>query len=598
MASARRSGRWLVLGVLAIAALVAVGLGPASAASYAVPGSAAPAAHGSALTLNWTNLSLSSAAQPPPRNDGNMVWDSTDGYLLLFGGEYLNESTFTTTYYNDTWKFAGGAWVNLTAAGAPPARHGAGLADDPANDEVVLFGGVGAHGRDLNDTWTYAGGVWTNITSLITGASPPAGFWFSMAYDPTLSSVLLFGGINVSGGVTHEYGNDTWSFSGHTWTHLTPTVVPPGRHAQEMTWDAADDEMVMFGGLSAGPYLNDTWTFSGGTWHNDTTAVHPGARAGAGLAFDTDLDSVVLYGGEPASFDFYSTWLFLGGTWTQYNTSLVPDNPQATYGQLAYDAADTEVVDLNEPIAEGAVSTWVLTPSSSTSPPPATYPVTFNEAGLPASTTWTVTLGGTSNHSSTSSIGFTEQNDSYAFNVTPVAGYSASPSTGSLEVSGGPEVVNVTFTPGASALSVTLAVDPATVVLGNATNFTVSASGGVAPIRFAYSGLPDGCTSANEARLPCVATEAGTFPVTVTATDADGHTAEANATLTVTESSPPPGPGPTANSDTTLWIVVGVVVAIAVVLLVVALVRRKRPSAPAPGPSPSGPPAPPTPPPP
>jgi YVTN family beta-propeller protein len=86
------------------------------------------------------------------------------------------------------------------------------------------------------------------------------------------------------------------------------------------------------------------------------------------------------------------------------------------------------------------------------------FPVTFHETGLPAGTRWTVTLAGTPNASSSASIGFAEPNGSYAFGVSPVSGYSANTSSGSVSVRGGPRSVSVGFTAStASTYSVSFA---------------------------------------------------------------------------------------------------------------------------------------------
>ena len=81
------------------------------------------------------------------------------------------------------------------------------------------------------------------------------------------------------------------------------------------------------------------------------------------------------------------------------------------------------------------------------SPVLTTHPVTFTASGLPAGTSWTVTLNGSTNSSTTSSIGFTEPNGTYGFTVTRVPGYSALPSSGTATVSGAPLAINITFTP-------------------------------------------------------------------------------------------------------------------------------------------------------
>ena len=78
----------------------------------------------------------------------------------------------------------------------------------------------------------------------------------------------------------------------------------------------------------------------------------------------------------------------------------------------------------------------------------ATYAVTFAESGLPAGTSWLVTLDGVAQSSATGSITFMEGNGTYSFSVGAVSGYSASPSFGSVTVNGGsPPTEDVTFTP-------------------------------------------------------------------------------------------------------------------------------------------------------
>ena len=79
------------------------------------------------------------------------------------------------------------------------------------------------------------------------------------------------------------------------------------------------------------------------------------------------------------------------------------------------------------------------------SSPPSTYAVTFSEAGLPAGTTWSVSLNG-SMKSGTGSIVFTEPNGTYSFNVGVVSGYTASPISGSFTVSGVAVSKAITFT--------------------------------------------------------------------------------------------------------------------------------------------------------
>jgi hypothetical protein len=75
-----------------------------------------------------------------------------------------------------------------------------------------------------------------------------------------------------------------------------------------------------------------------------------------------------------------------------------------------------------------------------------TYTVTFTESGLPAGTTWSVTLGGTTKSSSTNTITFSEPNGTYTFSVGVISGYTASPSSGTITVNGANVNQGITFT--------------------------------------------------------------------------------------------------------------------------------------------------------
>ena len=77
---------------------------------------------------------------------------------------------------------------------------------------------------------------------------------------------------------------------------------------------------------------------------------------------------------------------------------------------------------------------------------PATYSITLLESGLAPGTAWWATLDGTTNASSSSSIGFAAANGTYSFTVGSVSGYLASPPSGSITVNGAPVSKTITFT--------------------------------------------------------------------------------------------------------------------------------------------------------
>ena len=79
------------------------------------------------------------------------------------------------------------------------------------------------------------------------------------------------------------------------------------------------------------------------------------------------------------------------------------------------------------------------------------YSVAFTESGLPAGAAWSVTLAGTTNSSTTSTITFSEPNGTYSFTVGGVAGYTASPLSGTVTVNGVAVTQAITFSPSAVA---------------------------------------------------------------------------------------------------------------------------------------------------
>ncbi|MEM3192147.1 MAG: hypothetical protein QW292_08675, partial [Candidatus Parvarchaeota archaeon] len=88
---------------------------------------------------------------------------------------------------------------------------------------------------------------------------------------------------------------------------------------------------------------------------------------------------------------------------------------------------------------------WYPTQSPYVPTAQATYPVTFSETGLPSGTSWSVTLNGVPESSTTSTITFTEPNGVYSFSVQ-ATGYVPSIGFGSLAVNGAPVSESIVFT--------------------------------------------------------------------------------------------------------------------------------------------------------
>ncbi|HZY92885.1 MAG TPA: hypothetical protein VFG07_08995 [Thermoplasmata archaeon] len=248
----------------------------------------------------WTNLSI-----PGPTNvcSPAMTYDSTDGYVLAFGGFFQNISNGVHYPSGETWKFSRGAWTELNVSG-PPARSGTFMVFDPASTAVLLWGGWG-----YNDTWSFSRGSWTELLSSggPSAYEVPEG---ALAYDGTAGKVLLVEESPTAG------SNATWEFAGNGWTKL-PNVGTPFELHPVAAFDPIDGIVLFFGGAdrTTGYESNVTWGFTGTSWV-DLGIQGPAGRQLAGFTFDPTEGGMLLFGGWACCvpFPLYSTGN-LGDTW-------------------------------------------------------------------------------------------------------------------------------------------------------------------------------------------------------------------------------------------------------------------------------------------
>jgi len=105
---------------------------------------------------------------------------------------------------------------------------------------------------------------WVQMFPPTPGPSPRT--HAAMAYDAADQRVVLFGG--VQGDFTNfnpgTVWGDTWLWDGSKWMKMNPTNSPPARWGAMMTYDAAHGQVVLFGGrpdfnLNGSFGLADTW---------------------------------------------------------------------------------------------------------------------------------------------------------------------------------------------------------------------------------------------------------------------------------------------------------------------------------------------------
>ena len=207
----------------------------------------------------WTQIDCE-GVPPPPRGQHTAIYDATNGRMIIFGGHsrYLN--------YNDVWALdltpGAETWQEITPAGptVPPRRWHTAIYDS-ANGRMVVFGGGGG-GTLLNDTWalslTPGSETWTQLA--LDGSPPPIRAQHTAICDAANGQMVVFGGA-----VEDALQNDAWvlDLTTETWTQLSPTGAPPSaRRGHSAIYDAANSRMLAFGGVGSGGFYNDLWSLT------------------------------------------------------------------------------------------------------------------------------------------------------------------------------------------------------------------------------------------------------------------------------------------------------------------------------------------------
>ncbi|MCR9243704.1 MAG: hypothetical protein NXI31_01645 [bacterium] len=232
----------------------------------------------------------------------------------------------------------GGHWSLTTATGNPPQRR-----ENPgaANaTHMYVFGGTsgGSGGTAMNDLWSFDGITWTQLNPDGDPGAPPARRQAGVTWDFASNQLVVFGGLDASGTVLGDTW--TWNPATTTWTNTTAPGGPSARRFTAMTFDPANNMVLMFGGLDAsGTHLDDTWMLAGGAvWLPQSPATTPTTRRQHHLVTRSDFGDVLLFGGQDASLPSPTKWRVDTLRWDGTDWNAVPTS-QGPAGQVANDAA-------------------------------------------------------------------------------------------------------------------------------------------------------------------------------------------------------------------------------------------------------------------
>lgn len=329
------------------------------------------------------------SASAVPSNGGSVSLSppSPDGFYIPFGTKVTATATPNAGFIFDSWSGACSGsgpcvltsssfvqvavahfsrsenWIQLFPNRSPQKRNDAAMAYDPVNRNTVLFGGEqgkpGTGGAVFGDTWIWNGANWSMQHPLL---SPSPRWGAMMTYDAAHNRIVLYGGrpdssTGPSIGLSETW---LWDFPNKTWS-LASTVGPP-RYEGSMIYDPQSRKVILFGG-APGP-RNDTWAWDGVSWTKLNVTPSPSPRVSAGIAYDATANRVVLFGGgtvvNPPGEQGNSvsdTWEWDGTNWTPQTPSRIP--PALATPAMAYDPVALQTIMLESSgSANTAMQTW------------------------------------------------------------------------------------------------------------------------------------------------------------------------------------------------------------------------------------------------
>jgi hypothetical protein len=208
--------------------------------------------------------------RPAARFGHNAAWDRASNNVLVFGGQA------GASFFNDLWAFDPETWqwipVPLGSAAVPAARYGAGGALDGAGRLLVTHGFT-TQGR-FDDTWAFGGGAWSDVSP--AGARPIERCLMRAVYDTAGERLLIFGGQTTG----TPFLGDTWLLEPAGWRDVTAGGGPSPRNFYALVFDALAGRALLFGGNTADGDTNDLWAFdsAGERWSQPAVEGEPPSR--------------------------------------------------------------------------------------------------------------------------------------------------------------------------------------------------------------------------------------------------------------------------------------------------------------------------------
>jgi outer membrane protein assembly factor BamB len=416
---------------------------------------------GGLIAVNLTNISQGSCAATCDTSQMKGYWQDTTCVpaisdcdmtptATLFKSSTGTEMVATADKNGTVWAFnaaditAGPLWHTKIALGGN-IEKGKGLAATPVWTGKYLV----AAGQEVKISgttyWGSLDALWPDNGTVAWQTPLPQDqtTFGAVVYE---NGALIEGGGNLDPSSPNEYNGTLFILNATNgailWKYATPGLF-------------YDSATVALGHIYIGNFLGTLYCF--GVPQTLKITSFSATPAVISLGNSTTL-SVGVTGGVPPYTYFYTG---LPTPCLSQNSSTLLCKPTET-GTFPI---NVEVTDSNGTIQNAQTSFQVTLQTL--------YAVTFTEAGLPSSTSWSVTLNGSLESSTSTTIVFMEPNGVYPFTVTPVSGYLASPGSGDVTVSGMASGQAVSF----STSSALYALSVQESGLPTGTNWSISISG-------------------------------------------------------------------------------------------------------------------------
>jgi PKD repeat protein len=466
---------------------------------------------------NWTNISANVSNAPPPRITTSMVYDATDGYVLLYGGDstlctanvssdcyYAPEAV--PTAYADTWKYVGGNWTELNSSSAPGYAPEPLLAYDPIDRGVVDYNDFSCGSTNFSAGCTSC--PCTSEATWLWGPAAPVGNVSITARN------AVDVGVSMSLSVTFDGGTAPFTIE----------------------WAFGDGQFA--NGRSVAHTYSRAGNFTAVVWVNDSQGYHAVASTSVAVyaqsqatayAYPNPTDVGLgasffpgILNGRPPQYSF--NWSFGDGETASY-VCLNPCGPSQDRTFHSYSApgvfdvqvlitySDGAIVNESFPIqvnSNPAVNGLYATPNPAVLGQPVNFTTLVMGGTAPFTYSWEFGDGGTGgNLSEITHIYTTNGPFEASVQVTDAAGFATSASLS----------VTITLTAGVTG-NTSLGAAPLAV------SFESSVQGGVPGYAYFWQ-FGDGSTSSSPDPIH-VYTQPGDYTATLEVKDSVGHTDTVN----------------------------------------------------------------------